>query len=337
MEKKKGLFYGLCKIDARSINEAERSVDVSFSSETPAFPYYWSDMPQILVHGDQNVDLSYLQNLGSVLLNHQPNGPGQPVEVIGKPDNIRIENRIGRATIVFDDDDLSEKIFKKVVKKSIRGISVGATIQQAIELKAGEDYEGFTGPAMLAIRWTPKEISITPIAADDSVGIERSISDVAENYTKLTALTTEENNMEEKDVLAIVNKAIAGLARPEDLPKAEDIARSVMSQISEANKPKMAITVETLQDLLSRAGAISIEMKAKVADMATDGKTEPEILRAMTDSFQKPDGKDKGGLENGTGLPTAPQAVDRSTKITTFKDMDDKVFFNGLNEPGFSI
>jgi len=334
MEKKKGLFYGLCKIDARSINEAERSVDVSFSSETPAFPYYWSDMPQILVHGDQNVDLSYLQNLGSVLLNHQPNGPGQPVEVIGKPDNIRIENRIGRATIIFDDDDLSEKIFKKVVKKSIRGVSVGATIHQAIELKAGEDYEGFTGPATLAIRWTPKEISITPIAADDSVGIERSISDVAENYIKLT---TEEKIMDEKDVLAIVNKAIAGLARSEDLPKAEDIARSVMSQIAEGNKPKMAITVETLQDLLSRAGAISIEMKAKVADMATDGKTEPEILRAMTDSFQKADGKDSGGLENGTGIPGNQQTVDRSTKITTFKDLDDKVFFNGLNEPGFSI
>ena len=305
---KQGLFYRSFEIDVRAINEKERSVDISFSSEIPAFPYSWSDIPEILLHGEENVDLSYLKTTGSVLLNHQPRGPGQPVVIVGKPDNVRVENRRGLATVIFDEDEESDKAFKKVISGSLRCISVGAQVLRRTELRADDEMEGITGPAILATKWLPVEVSLTPIPVDSSVGVNRSLSEIDIQTKPLT----EDNTMKPDEVKAMIDEAVGKI----EVPKAEDIATAVRSMLTEDAKPKMRIDNEVFIDLLGRAGAVSPECKSKVTDMATEGKTEAELLRTITDmATENPDANDTSGLEAGTGLVKDGKAVQRTAHL----------------------
>nr|MBC8360933.1 hypothetical protein [Candidatus Desulfatibia profunda] len=323
MKMEKGPFYRSFEIEVRSIDEKKRSVDLSFSSEIPALPRPWSEIPEILLHGEDNVDLSYLKTTGSVLLNHQPSGPGQPVVIVGKPTNVRLENRRGVATVVFDTDEESDKTFKKVISGSLRGVSVGAQIVRMVEVKAGDTLEGFAGPAYLATKWRPVEISLSPIPIDYSVGVNRSLSDMK------TITDTEDKTMTKEEVQAIINESIGKL----NIPKAEDIVTAVRAMLTEDAKPKMKIDTAVFVDLLGRAGAVSMELKAKVADMAVDGKTEIEILRAITEATSPPpDTTDKGDIGDGLKKKQTQRAT-----ITTFKGVEDKDFFASLSSPGISL
>ena len=320
---KNQLFYRSFEIDVRAIDEKKRSVDISFSSEIPAYPYSWSEVPEILLHGEENVDLSYLKTTGSVLLNHQPHGPGQPVVIIGKPDNVRLENRRGMATIIFDTDDESEKSFQKVLSGSLRGVSVGAQVTRRTELRADDEMDGITGPAVLATRWKPVEISLTPIPVDASVGVNRSLSDIE------TKPLTEDNTMKSEEVQALIDTSLGKLK----IPKTEDIVTAVRSMITEESKPKMSVDTATLIDISGRAGAISAECKAKVMDLAMEGKTETELLRSIADfAVEDPDAKDKGELDKGTGLKKDTKGGDRQT-VRSFEGLKDEDFWSGVLAP----
>jgi len=327
-----GSYYRLFSLDIRAVDEKKRSVDVSFSSEDPDKPFPWSD-PQVLLHGAENVDLTRLKTTGSVLLNHQPVRAGEPMVIVGKPTDIRIENKRGLATIVFDDDDESKKAFNKVVSGSLRGISVRAQIHNVRQISDGEEFEGFEGPMVLAIKWEPVEISLTPIPVDSTVGVNRSLSD-SQNI-EITKSIQEDKTMplEKKDIQQMIDDVVKGLK----IPSAADIATEVRSMMAEDAKPKMQISTETLQDLAGRAGGISLELKSKVTDMAIEGKSETDILRAISDAMiGNTDANDNGepdldGELNPKGKPDATRA------ITTFKDLKDEDFLRGLGQPGIVL
>lgn len=344
MDENDGLYYRTYTLDVRSVDEKNRSVDVSFSSETPLKRWEWSN-PEILLHDPENVDLSVLENLGSVLMNHRPNGPGQPVEIVGRPENIRIEGRRGLATIFFDADEGSELAFQKVKSKSLKGISTGASVKQVLEVAAGDTYEqggrSWDGPVDLALKWLPREISLTPIAADTSVGINRSLSAINNNRNS----QTEDSDMDASEVKTILKEWAkeAGIVTKADIPKAEDIARAAADLVAEDAKPKMQFANETFQDLLNRAGAVSNELKAKVADMASEGKSESDCLRAIQDAVVgNPDASDNSGIGTGLeqrqpGSPLPGFVGDNERTLSTFKDLDDDLFLSGMKDPRVRI
>jgi len=168
---KKNLFYrGLSLRGA--VNKNDRTVDLSFSSETPAKRWFGTE---ILLHGSKNVDLSRLKNLGAALLNHNPN------VILGPLKNVRIKDRRGEAKIIFDEDEDGDKAFGKVQSGSLKGVSVGYTVQKFREVLQNEDYtlpdgQTVTGPAMIAEKWTPHEISLTSLPLDPTVGVGRALT-----------------------------------------------------------------------------------------------------------------------------------------------------------------
>lgn len=164
---KQALFRQL-RFERASINEEKRSVDVSFSSETDTV-IRWGE-PEILDHSPGAADLTRLNSIGVVLFNHNPNMP------IGRIENARIENGRGLATLVFDDDDESDKIWRKVLSGTLRGISVSYTYDDYSFLGTNEtSADGrFKGPCLLVKRWTALEISVVSVPADATVGIGRS-------------------------------------------------------------------------------------------------------------------------------------------------------------------
>jgi len=324
------LFYRSFEIDQRAINERERSVDVSFSSETPAQRWFGSE---ILLHGSKNVDLSRLKRFGAALLNHNPN------TIVGPLKSVRIRDRRGEAKIVFDRDEDGEKAFGKVQSGSLKGVSVGYTIQKFREVLRDEEYEEdgvkIKGPGFVAIRWAPHEISLTPIPLDHNVGVGRALTRSLDGIEIIKSIA-KENDMEKKDVQEMIDGAIGKLnfAKPEDIPKAEDIATAVRSMLTEDAKPRMSVDTETLQDLLGRAGAVSLECKSKVVDMATQGKTEPEMLRAITDESTLGTDAADGG-DNGNTL--RKKKVETRTQVTSFEQVEDKDFFGSICQPAITF
>lgn len=169
---------------AATITRAEadnaRRFNLSFSSEEPV--PRWDGRSEILEHTEASVDLSRLNEIGVVLFNHNPSS------VIARVEKAWVEDGRGCATILFDDDDAAETIRKKVESGTLKGVSVRGRVSVWEEVAANaKSADGrFDGPAVIAKRWMPVEISIVSIPADASVGVNR-------NYESEEFVPMEEN------------------------------------------------------------------------------------------------------------------------------------------------
>ena len=164
---KKELSRDLNDISIRAVEGKERTFRLSFSSEEPYDRWFG---PEILDHSEGAVDLSRLNSIGVLLYNHDRD------EVIGRIDRAWVESGRGEAEVTFDDDDASEKIFKKVQSGTLKGVSVGYTIdtwEEVMPNKQSADGK-YTGPCSIARKWAPYEISIVSVPADPTVGVGRS-------------------------------------------------------------------------------------------------------------------------------------------------------------------
>jgi hypothetical protein len=161
------LIYREIELDNRELDVENRQVPLSFSSEHPAPRWVGNEY---LLHGERNVNLSRLKKVGAGLFNHDPD------KIVGPVSNIRIRDYRGFLTLGFDDDDIGNMAFGKVRSKSLRGVSVGYLIDKAVRIFEKDTYivrDGFEikGPALIATRWTPYEISLTPIPLDPSTTV----------------------------------------------------------------------------------------------------------------------------------------------------------------------
>lgn len=125
---------------------------------------------EILDHAEGAVNLSRLNTVGVVLFNHNRD------QVIGKVLRAWVENGRGMAEIEFDSDAEAEKIFSKVKSGTLKTTSVRYAVDAWEEVKAGTvSVDGrFTGPCMIARKWTPMEASIVSVPADATVGVGRA-------------------------------------------------------------------------------------------------------------------------------------------------------------------
>lgn len=158
----------------RAVSEEGREVELSFSSENPVDRWFG---PEILCHDEGCVDLSRLENVGSVLFHHGKD-PVYGSLPIAKIKSISIDGKTkrGKAVVVFDEDEKSDLIYQKVKSGSLKGISVGYIVNAYEEVRTGKTSSNgrFTGPCYVAVRWEPLEISFEPVPADGDVGAGRN-------------------------------------------------------------------------------------------------------------------------------------------------------------------
>lgn len=156
----------------RQVNEDERRISVSFSSETAVNRWYGQE---ILCHDEGCVDFTRLNEMGVSLFNHDRD------KVIGRIENAVCNDAEKRTycDIVFDDDDESEKIYKKVRSGTLKGVSVGYSVSCWEEVRPGATSSNgrFVGPCEVATKWQPYEVSIVSIPADPSVGVGRELEE----------------------------------------------------------------------------------------------------------------------------------------------------------------
>ena len=129
----------------REINEEERRVRVSFASEQAVQRWYGQE---ILCHDADCCNMDRLNNIGVALWNHDRN------KVICKIENASCDDNEKRCycDIVFDEDDESERIYQKVKTKTLKGVSVGYSVDCWEEVKAGAMSSNgrFIGPCEIA-------------------------------------------------------------------------------------------------------------------------------------------------------------------------------------------
>ncbi len=193
MEKK--LFRNL-GIECATTEENPRTIEFSFSSEKPAKRYRRDkknkliEYEEILLHeSEDNMDFSRLRAAGSLLYNHDSN------HVIGRIDDVYYDalNKKCRCRATFDEDYESYKIMDKVKSGSIKGVSFGYIIND-FELRKENKTE-----KLIATKWTPYEITITPIPLDENVGIGRSLEGGIEEMEDKEEIRSEEEGKKKEN------------------------------------------------------------------------------------------------------------------------------------------
>lgn len=180
-------------INIEEIDEENRIATLSFVSEQPVNRWFGQEVLQV---DEKSMDLSRFKNgLGCLLFNHNRNS------VLGKVIKVWAKDLKGYAQVQFDKGEEEDKIFEKVKSKTLRGTSVGYNpmVWEKVAAGAKSTSGRVKGPAYVAVKWEPLEISITSVPADGSVGIGRSIEEndmegknmEDENNTDERGITTE--------------------------------------------------------------------------------------------------------------------------------------------------
>ena len=161
-------------LDSPMIDSEKRTVELSFSSETPverAFGY------EILDHTPSSIRLGRLQPKGPVLIDHNPSDHVGVIEAISlDPD------KKARARIRFGNSLRAQEVFQDVVDGIRHQVSVGYRIHQTTQQDAN---------TVRVTDWEPLEISFVSLPADITVGVGRSASFINQGDTMENNLSTE--------------------------------------------------------------------------------------------------------------------------------------------------
>jgi HK97 family phage prohead protease len=264
-------LYREMALSAIDSDEDQRSVALSFSSDVPYTRYdYLSDRKynEILSHEPGSVDLGRLEEIGTLLFNHNSDQP------IGGIEKVWIEGGKGRALVRFDEDEDAEKIFQKVKRGSLRGVSVGYRVHEW-EKRGKED--------MIATKWEPLEISIVSVPADASVGVGRSFFEQEEN--------TEGGTPMEMEVKTVVQEAPdMELTRNEGARAERERVREIMAicrkhDIDSGPHIESGATVDQvrasiLEELAARPKVATANVEVDESDKFRAGALEGTAFRA---------------------------------------------------------
>jgi len=148
---------------ADSFNEADRTVEVIFATETAVRTFDWDAyemVDEVLICMPENGDLKRLNNGAPALDNHNRYGKTAD-NVVGVVSDARFENGAGVAKIRFGSSESDTELMNKVRDKIVTGISVGYNVYEYQVTRT----EGKT-PLYSATKWEATEISFTPVQAD---------------------------------------------------------------------------------------------------------------------------------------------------------------------------
>lgn len=213
--------------DPATFNEAERTVDVIFATETTEVKRYdWNNdviFIEQLVCTPEAVRLGRL-NAGAPLLDNHKQWDGVK-GVLGVVEKAVISGGQGRATIRFSQRDDVKPIMNDVKDGILRSISVGYNVKKYEKQPV---IEGET-PIYRAIDWEPAEISLAVIPADIDSGVRSAES-------KLKAIN-------EIEIIEIENKNL------------NTTTNNRTMETEKTEKPKKEVTTPVVDEKAIRAAA----------------------------------------------------------------------------------
>ena len=158
---KTGTLHRSAKFDRAAVDQAARTVALSFSSEAPVERWFGAE---ILDHSASSVRMARLADAGPLLMDHDPECQVGVIEDVSLG-----QDRVGRALVRFGKSAGAEAAFQDVTDGIRQHVSVGYRVHKMILESKTDTLETYR-----ATDWEPMEISIVAIPADNSVGMGRS-------------------------------------------------------------------------------------------------------------------------------------------------------------------
>ena len=232
--------------EMRAVSDDKRQVELSFSSEQPYSRWFGTE---ILCHDAGCVNLSRMTEVGSLLFHHGRDASYGTLPV-GRITEVSLDSagKKCRATVEFDSDEKSDLIYQKVKNGSIKGVSVGYQIDVLEEVKTGKTSSNgrFAGPCCVAVKWTPYEISIEPVPADNSVGIGRNFEQ-------------EDADMDENEKTTVETTEGGAAPYTSGGNTLDEVRAAVLEQLAKKNKPVPAANVEITADEEDRFRSAAVD------------------------------------------------------------------------------
>lgn len=181
-------------VERAKVDEAARTVELSFASETP-YERWWGI--EILDCTPTAMRMNRLTSGGPLLCDHDTR------DQVGVIESVQIgADRVARAVVRFGKSARAEEVFRDVVDGIRRNVSVGYQIHAAQLVETTEDDDTYR-----VTDWEPYEVSLVSVPADASVGVGRSAGE--ESPVIPTPITTKEST-----VTTAVTETIAAPAAP---------------------------------------------------------------------------------------------------------------------------
>ncbi len=300
-----GLMLRSAALECRAVDGSVNQYEISFSSETP---YVRWGVPEILSHSADAIDLSAFAEGGTgvLLFNHGMDAAYGKVP-IGKVVKAWLDEptRKCRAVIEMDADDPEcVRLQNKLDKGMLTGVSVGYTVGAWMELTAGQKSSDgrFVGPANVAVKWTPMEISLAPVPADPTVGLGRN-------------MTEEELKMGEENTNTVTTTTpIGGAAAPAATVLA--IRSLPNAQLGGLASPAAPAAVDPVQAERQRSAEITVLCRSfQMEDVADDyirsGTSIEEVRKGILDKLQARNAPLCAGAESGSGVKVTRDELDK--------------------------
>ena len=137
-----------------------RTFSIPVSSDAPVARWWGTE---ILDHSDIAINMERLRDGAPVLLDHDP------TKQIGVVEGASTDGRRLQATIRFSRSPLGEEVLQDIMDGIRKNVSIGYRIDDLVETEKD---------TFKATRWSPMEVTVTSVPADNTVGFGRS-----ENHT----------------------------------------------------------------------------------------------------------------------------------------------------------
>lgn len=286
-----------------NLNEDSRTVKLSFASQEPYQRWFGSE---ILMCQQEAINLERFNNgLGCLLFNHDRDA------VIGHIESTEIVDGRAYAVVRFDDDEESEIIFQKVKNGTLQGVSVGYKVDSWEEVepnKVSVSLPDVIGPASIAMRWEPLEISIVSVPADATVGIGRSEEPI-DNSNYEEVVTMPEKTIKTEEVRENKDVEVQSTINAEEIrADAERVERQRSADITslcrqfDVNPEAYIKEGTTVSEVQSAILAKLAEEKRGVSNIRQGESDAEKRSAAMTDALLM-----RGGIYVDNAVPGADQ------------------------------
>ena len=243
-------------VERAKVDEAARTVELSFASETP-YERWWGI--EILDCTPTAMRMGRLTSGGPLLCDHDTR------DQIGVIESVQLgADRVARAVVRFGKSARAEEVFRDVVDGIRRNVSVGYQIHAAQLVETNEDEDTYR-----VTDWEPYEVSLVSVPADASVGVGRSAGE--ESPVIHTQIITKESTV----TTAVIEPTAAPAA-----PAAPAIANAD-TQRQMADQRKQISEMIAIGDQFSRYNGPALAREA-IEKGETVDQLRGKIMNAMT-------------------------------------------------------
>lgn len=309
LEVQKG-FLNL-RVAPETIKEDSRTVTVVVAVGTRGkrLGFFSSDYFEELEISSSAIRLDRIMSSGVGLVNHDTS---DVENIIAVPDRVWIESGQLMATMRFDEDEKSERIFQKVKRGFIRNVSVGYYVHRYEELEEKQD----DLPVFRAVDWEPAEISFVTIPFDRFAQVRneegqksKCIVETIEGDSKMGKRLKKREDEEKKDAVDSLQEAIEDKkeeAQKEDEKeeqasedeKEEQEAEEKEEQASEEPKPEAKQSQSFDKILLSceKAGLSMAFARGLVSKVQKREMSHLEARQTVIEEWAKTDKKVRSAM-----------------------------------------